>query len=90
MTNPATNYLTLDEEMIARAPILVPGTAGVIADLEVNGPSLKVLLQTGPQLETRLLSSSRTMRHGLMPNQLKEPEMVEQDSLVSMTFSWTQ
>eukprot|EP00804_Cyclotella_cryptica_P003089 CCRYP_006074-RA/>CCRYP_006074-RA protein AED:0.29 eAED:0.04 QI:0/0/0/0.75/0.33/0.5/4/0/1079 len=38
LTNPATNYLTLDEEMIARAPILVPGTAGVIADLEVNGP----------------------------------------------------
>eukprot|EP00804_Cyclotella_cryptica_P015125 CCRYP_000688-RA/>CCRYP_000688-RA protein AED:0.22 eAED:0.24 QI:0/0/0/0.8/1/1/5/0/1053 len=38
LTDPATNYLTLDEEMIARAPILVPGTAGVIADLEVNGP----------------------------------------------------
>jgi hypothetical protein len=38
VTDPATNYLTLDEEMIARAPILVPGTAGIIADLEVNGP----------------------------------------------------
>ena len=37
-TNPATNYPTLDEELTALAPILVPGTAGVIAELEVNGP----------------------------------------------------
>jgi hypothetical protein len=42
VTDPATNYPTIDKEMIARAPILVPGIAGVIAELEDNGPSLKV------------------------------------------------
>ena len=37
-TDAATNYPPLDEELIAHPHILVPGTAGVIAELEVNGP----------------------------------------------------
>ena len=37
-TDPATSYPTLDEEMIARAPILEPTAAGVVAELEANGP----------------------------------------------------
>lgn len=36
--DPSTNYSTLDEEMIARAPILEAGAAGTLDDLEKNGP----------------------------------------------------
>jgi len=42
-TDPATNSHALDEEMIARAPILMPGTAGAIAELEFNGPFTEIL-----------------------------------------------
>ena len=36
--DPATNYPTLDEEIIARAPILEPTAVGNVAELEANGP----------------------------------------------------
>ena len=36
--DPAINYDTLDEEMIARAPILESTAAGALAELELNGP----------------------------------------------------
>jgi hypothetical protein len=38
------HYLTSDNEMIACVSILVSGTAGVIADLEVNGPFTEMFM----------------------------------------------
>ena len=38
--NPPTNYSTIDEEMIARAPIIGPGNIGNPEDLDYAGPFL--------------------------------------------------
>ena len=38
LLDPSSNYATLDEEMIARAPIISPGVVGTSDELELVGP----------------------------------------------------
>jgi hypothetical protein len=64
----ATNYPTLDEEMIDHAPILVPGTAGIIAELEVNDPFTESFMTDRTTAWNRIAV--------ILPSQLKGPEMV--------------
>ena len=36
--DPSTNYPTIEHEMVARSPILAPGSTGDVPTLEAKGP----------------------------------------------------
>ena len=79
--DPATNYCTLDAEMIDSALILS------LLNWKFLVLSLKVFLADMTTAWDKIAVLFRTMRHGLMPSQLEGPEMVGLYSFVSTTIS---
>jgi hypothetical protein len=76
----------LDEEMIAHAPILVPVTAGAIADLEVNSPFTESFMTDRTIAWDKIAVLFQNHEAWTNAKPLKGPVMVGLDSLVSTTI----
>jgi len=52
--DPSTNYATIEHEMVARAPIIVPGTTGDEPILEASGPFTQAYITDRSDVWTKL------------------------------------